>query len=63
MLLSDALSIENVTSCSFLRCSKTSTMIGIYFHKFLGKVAPLVCKNNLEVVLGSKSEKFESIET
>ena len=32
------------------------------FLKFLVGVAPLVFKNNLRIILGSKSEKFKNIE-
>ena len=32
------------------------------FLKFLGEVKPVLYKNNLRIILGSKSEKFENIE-
>ena len=31
------------------------------FLKVLGEVTPLALKNNLRIILGSKSEKFENI--
>ena len=31
------------------------------FLKYLGEVKPLVIKNNLKVILGSKSENFKNI--
>ena len=30
--------------------------------KFLGEVTPLLLKNNLRIILGSKSEKFKNLE-
>ena len=32
------------------------------FPKYLGKVTPLVFKNNIRIILGLKSEKVKNIE-
>ena len=33
------------------------------FLEFLGEITPLVFKNNLRIILGSKSEKLKNVET
>ena len=57
-----ALLIQNIKSCLVLWCSKISTKDWNIFLTFLDEVAPLVYKNNLRIILGSKSEKFKNIE-
>ena len=57
-----ALLIQNIKSCLVLWCSKTLTKDWNIFVKFLDEVAPLVFKNNLRMIVGSKSEKFKNIE-
>ena len=46
----------------FVRCIKTSTKIVMYSINFCCIFVLLVLKNNLRIILGSKSEKFRNIE-
>ena len=48
-----ALSMQNINSFLVLRCTKTSTKIGIYSLKF-PKMIPLVFRNNFRILLGPK---------